>query len=409
MNLEPEDPRLTAHALGELEADELAAVESAIAADPLLQAEIDGIREIQTFLTSGLSTPDEHLLPAQRERILRVARGRSGPSGVRSIASMRDALHPWLIPAAAAAVLAVTTFILLWMPGETKPIKTVGNPTVEPTTPPEISPPPTLIEPIIPDRSLISQTDPLTLGLPVLAEKSGLEILSKSILTDGRLPPEDAVKLGEILNNFQFRLSGMASISRSAAKKWHPDNRGDTGVSNHVATLSSELISCPWQPSARLLLISLRANPLTDSEVKITYHANPETVQSHRLLGFKAADGTAAGDLPSRLPAGSVVNLAMEIEPSKPGTDLGSLEWSTDGEDAPPISLVLNPDAEPSDDARFAALVCTWSEWLAGDQAGIIDADIVAALAREIASSTLPPDRTEFLNLIERSIHLENE
>jgi hypothetical protein len=35
----------------------------------------------------------------------------------------------------------------------------------------------------------------------------------------------------------------------------------------------------------------------------------------------------------------------------------------------------------------------------------VIDAEIVAALAREIASTTLAADRADFLTLIDRSLH----
>ena len=56
------------------------------------------------------------------------------------------------------------------------------------------------------------------------------------------------------------------------------------------------------------------------------------------------------------------------------------------------------------EDARFAALVCSYAQWLAGDQPGFIDAELVAALARETASATLPEDRAKFLMLVDRSL-----
>jgi hypothetical protein len=65
-----------------------------------------------------------------------------------------------------------------------------------------------------------------------------------------------------------------------------------------------------------------------------------------------------------------------------------------------------NDEAEPSNDARFAVLACTYAQWLAGEQVGFIDADIVAALAREVASGKLEADRVEFLSIIDKSLHL---
>ena len=101
-----------------------------------------------------------------------------------------------------------------------------------------------------------------------------------------------------------------------------------------------------------------------------------------------------------------MVNLAIEIEASVSGGALGSLEWSADGTNAPPIPLNLNKVTEPSDDARFGALACTFAQWLSGDQQGLIDSEVVAALAREIASSELSADRADFLVLIDQSLHL---
>ena len=62
-------------------------------------------------------------------------------------------------------------------------------------------------------------------------------------------------------------------------------------------------------------------------------------------------------------------------------------------------------DSEPSDDARFAALVCTFSQWLSNRPAGEIDSGLLAALARETVSDTLPADRADFLNLIDQALH----
>ena len=425
MKLHPEDPRLTAYVLGELGPEEAAAVERAAAADPALQAEIRETQAIQQLLAGRLALPAEKLLPRQRENIRRAARDADRAAKVVPFASLRDALQPWLIPAAAAAVLALATFILIRMPADKPnpeaksppapgpaPTAVAGLPAPAPAgsttraaAPPLVIPAPEPDLPALVRRGSVAAADFPTLDLPVHPGKSNLELISKSIRNDGQLPPRDAVRLEGILNGFSYRLNGVAAIARSAANGWHPDNRG-SGMSSHLATLSTEMIACPWKPSATLLLISLRGNVQNDCEVKIAFHANPENVFRYRLLGFAPAEGKTAARFPTKLAANSTATLAIEIEPSNPASNLGSLEWSTDDKTAPPISLIHRSDAEPSDDARFAALVCTYGQWLAGEQAGIIDADIVAALAREIAAATLPADRADFLNLIDKSLHL---
>lgn len=401
MKLKPEDPRLTAYILGELGSEDAAAFETAVAADPALQAEIHEMRAIQQSLASGLARPQEKLLPAQRAAILQAARA----GKISSFSSFKS----WLIPASAAAVLTLTTVILLRKPGADSGKIVERSPApAQPTPPPAEPPVPPVPEPLptpsIPHKALAAAEFP-KLDLPVITAKTNLETVSHSIRIDEKLPPPASVRLEEILNNFPLRLNGVTAISRNSANTWHPDTRNGGG-SVHVATLSTELIACPWKPSATLLLISLKGNARTDSDVRISFHADPTTVLRYRLLGFTPADEPTGGALPAKLAANATSTLAIEIEPSNNGSALGSIEWTTDDQPAPAIALVREADAEPSDDARFAALICTFSQWLAGDLAGIIDADIVSALARELASANLPADRADFLSLIDKSLHL---
>ncbi|MES2475292.1 MAG: hypothetical protein V4640_05900 [Verrucomicrobiota bacterium] len=403
MTPDSDDSRLTAHLLGELEAGESGAIESTLAADPGLRHEASEIRSVCDLLKTDLAPGAETLLPAQRENIRRAINQRATPSSLATF-------QRWFIPAAAAAVLAIGTFTFIHMSGKVKPEVVVARP-VESSTANEVAKTatPAVAIPPRPDiRSApLSPTDSPSLALPVIAARGNLEAISNSITTAGAMPSAESVRLEEILNNFPLRLAGTAAIARGEANAWHPDNR-QAGMTRHVATLGTELIACPWKPSAKLLIISLRANARTDSSVKLTYHPNPATVLRYRLLGFQPAAGASAtAAWPERLPAGSFVNLAVEIEPATAASaDLGSLEWSADGASAPAVSLVHRKDAEPSDDARFAALVCLWAQWLVGTKSGLIDAEMVAALAREISSATLAPERMDFLVLINSSLQL---
>jgi hypothetical protein len=402
MKLHPEDPRITAYVLGELAPEEVAAVERAAAEDPAIQEKIREAGEIQLFLKERLTTPTGQLHPRQRENIRRSASQSGGEKKRISFTS----IQAWLIPAAAAAVLAFATFILTRMPAD-KPAQVAGEEltTTTPAEPPapKVAPPPVL--PAMAARVSIPADDAPTLELPILPGKPKLAALTRPILDEGHLPLHEAVRLDEMLNSFPLRLAGTTAIARGGNAPWHPDNR-DSGISAHVATLSTEMIACPWKPSATLLLVSVRANGQKDCDIKIAFTKNPENVFRYRLLGFPSKNGTPAGHPPTKLPAGSYSTLAIEIEPSKPGGDFGSLQWSADDKPAPAISLQYKPDAEPSDDARFAALVCTYGQWLAGEQSGLIDKEILAALSRETASATLPPDRADFLKIIDKSLEL---
>lgn len=423
MKLHPEDPRLTAYVLGELGPEDTSAVEKAVAEDPALQAEVSELRTIHGTLASRLVLAPEQLLPSQRDHIRRTARETARAGGGFSFSNLREKLQPLLIPTAAATVLMGATLIMVRMP---QPVEKPVAATPKPAEPPKPSnhpapgpadPAARQAAPATPDSA--SELPPLvrrgsvkaaefpTLDLPVQAGKSSLEWVSKAVLENRQLPRHDAVRPEEMLNSFQFRFNGTTAIARARdLAEWQPDQK-EGGVSAPVATLSTEMIACPWKPSSTLLLISLRGNPEKSSEVRISYQSNPGNVFRYRLIGFAPVVGKKeAPHLPATLAADSTTVLAIEIEPSKPGGELGSLVWSADGKPAPAITLQHKGDTEPSNDARFAALVCTFAQWLGGEQAGAIDADIVSGLAREIASSDLPAERSAFLNLIDRSLNL---
>src|SRR3954471_24450408 len=55
MRLSPDDPRLTAYALGELDGDERAAVEAALRHDPSARAAVEGIRATAAQIESALA------------------------------------------------------------------------------------------------------------------------------------------------------------------------------------------------------------------------------------------------------------------------------------------------------------------------------------------------------------------
>lgn len=408
MHLHPEDPRLTAYVLDELEPEEAAAVEHAVATDPALRAEVQKIRQSRDFITENLTTSAEKLLPTQRETILQTASGQK----ILPIPSLSERLQAWIIPTAAAAVLAVATIILFLTPGAQEPTVAQAEltPSVEIPTPPELANPtrPAAASPSFSHRGTVSAKECPTLELPLHASPPSLPALSKSIRIDRTRPPRESIHLEEILNSFTYRLSGTTAIARGAASPWHPDVR-ENGPTAPLATLSTEMIACPWKPSSTLLFISLRngtqASP--SGALKVTYQANPENVFRYHLLGFTtAADPQPAGKSAPPLAASSVVTLAIEIEPSKPGTDLGSLVWSVGGSAAPEIHLLHRTDAAPSDDARLAALICTYAQWLSREQPGMIDADLVSAFTREITSPSLSPERADFLRLIEQSLDL---
>ena len=400
MKLSPDNPLLTAYILGELEAKDAVEIERAILNDPELLLEIQSVQEFRKNLENHLTLAPETLLPEQQQKILDLAWEGDQSTSTRWLSSVSEILKTWFIPASAAAILTLTTVILIRIPSEQNPIA-ANTPSLDAT---EITSP-TAIEPIPPKfdaRTSGNTADYPILNLPVQIAKSSFELISKSIRDEKKLPPREAVRLEEILNHFPLRLNGISAIARSGNNSWHPDQR-DSGMSTYVATLTTEMLPCPWKPSATLLLISLRGNLQSDCEVKLAFHANAENVSRYKLLGFSTNNRKLEEKIADQLLAKSSTTFALEIESLKRDADFGSLEWTTNDRAAPSIRLIQKSATEPSDDARFAALICTYSQWLTGEQAGVIDPPMVSALAREIMSANLPKDRSDFLQLIQQS------
>jgi hypothetical protein len=425
MKLHPEDPRLTASLLGELSGDEAKEVEQAIADDPALQDAVRELRDVCEMLKRELEPTAGTLAPEQRGKVLSIARSRDSLNKPKS----GRTTIPWMIPLAAAAAVTVGFFLFQSSKNKSPAAGTVKNPTPEAADkelpervrlrpmpgPADASAgklaantPPAGTHPTLPPlrtRGYVAAAEFPTLDLPVQSGKSSLEWIRQAILTRHERPSHEEVRVEEILNSFNLRPAGVTVVSRLPSTGWHPDDRS-AGQTTHAATIASESLACPWKPSATLVIISIRGNSNTDCNIKAVFRANSANVSRYRLLGFSKAEGAPSEPMPTLLPAKGANTVAIEIEPTGTATDLGRIEWSVNDHPAAPVSLVRQAAAEPSNDARFAALICTYAQWLADDPKGLVDVEVLAGLARECASDTQSGDRVELLHLIDQSLGL---
>lgn len=455
MNLTPDDPRLTAYLLGELSGEERKQVEHAVASDPALRMTLAELEQIQKRLVNALSPTPDRLLPRQREAVLNAARHADAlalqPSRAVPLPVRKAGTTPWkaLFGAAAAAAAVIGVYVallpekpqgamqhphpeparpnsdllplevaLLPAPGPTHPTtglqdtaRAVGGAQdlnrcfelrqqalrnegdlflrkVAESLAQSPVPQPSNLPTLVP-RSCVNPADQPTMRLPVHAGRSSLGWVVDSIRNRHQLPSPQTVRIEEMLHAFDLRPTGITAVS--------------SGVS-----LAVEPLVCPWKPSAVLALVALRCGTETPRQVLASYQAHPGQVSRYRLLGFSALEGIESQDkdLPTRMPGRSGVCLAIEIEPTSTDGALGEVSWSVDGTSAPSVSISRPGDTEPTDDARFAALVCTFGQWLAKDPNTHIDAEIVAALNRENTSDHLPADRSDFIHLVSEAIHL---
>jgi hypothetical protein len=370
-----EDPRLTAYALGELPIEEAAEVERAIAADPALRETFAETEQIRQDLVEALGGEKERLQPRQRDAIRRAAREASRQGKIENLSSHRTARRTWLAPLAAAAVIIGGVFLLTLFP---KPDGGGGTKPVTANTDPVEGGGIKHGDVVRPDRSDI-------LHLPLKAAGKSLAQITDAIRGERRLPTKDEVRIPEILNAFPLKANGSVAL-------WDG------------CKLGVEILPSPWKPSGSLVIVEIQSAKDGPRELSVEYRAEQGAVIAHRLIGYQTGEATGKTDRVSKLAANSGMLLVIEVESRD--LRLGSLHWKVGGKEAPSIPLVRDPEREPSDDARFAALVSAFGLWLRGEGGGMIDDSLVLGLAREVAAGSLVADRYDFLNLIDEATKL---
>lgn len=375
MKLHQEDPRLTAYALGELTIEEAAAVERALAADPALREAFSETEEIRQGLVEAFGGEKERLQPRQRDAIRRAAREATRQGKIENLSSHRMARRIWMAPLAAAAVIIGGVFLLTLFPkpnggGGTKPV-TANRDSVEGGG----------IEQgdvVRPDRSDI-------LHLPLKAAGKSLAQITDAIRGERRLPTKNEVRIPEILNAFPLKADGSVAL-------WDG------------CKLGAEILPSPWKPSGSLVIVEIQGAKDGSRDLSVEYRAEEGAVIAHRLIGYQTGDSVGKTGPVPKMEANSVMLLVIEVESRD--LRLGSLHWKIGGKEAPSIPLVRDPEREPSDDARFAALVSAFGLWLRGEGGGMIDDTLMLGLAREVAAGSLVADRYDFLNLIDEAVKL---
>jgi len=373
MKLHQEDPRLTAYILGELSPEEALAVEHAVAGEPALQLVLAEAEKAQTQLCELLGGATDGLLPRQRDNIRRAAKEAARKGKIEHLRSHRQARKIWLVPLAAAAVIAAGIFILTKIPATNSGGgKGVSGNNV-PVAPPAAAP---------------GGGNQDGTQLPLRAGKESMAKVSNAVRVAGRKPLPNEVSVPELLNAFPLKANGSVAL-KSGCK------------------LGAEIIPCPWKPSGSLILVEVQGARDGARDLAVSYRADGDSVIAHRLIGYPPVSGKTVSPDFSRMNPNATMLLMIDVDAKSP--KLGELVWSVDGEAAPAIPLVRDPEKEPSDDVRFAALVCGFGLWLRGEDTASIDESMILGLAREVAADGLVADRYDFLNLVDQAMKLEAE
>jgi hypothetical protein len=396
MKLTPEDPRLSAWLLGELPAAEAAAVERAVAADPALRLSVEELRRVVRRLEGALATPATGLRPSQREAVLKASRHADAAGKLVEFESAKRGLRPWLATAGAAAAVVLALGVASKVGAPRKPLAGSAGETSEiallPLPGPQASggsataaagatdtaeaaragelekAPARFLENVarelgknpLPDPSRLPAVKPLPplqsasgdIALPVLVGRASFGWTRGWIRERAALPPAEAVRLEELVNEFPL------PVTESADR-----------VAHEIMTAP-----CAWNSRAVLVAATLRAPAGREAEVVWSFEPAPGT--RSRVI---ASPGSGTARLPDRLPAGHSATVLLEIEPVDGSERLGVLKIDADGQFSGHI--LSRPDGAAAAPVRRLELVAAFGLWLR--QEGVDRAVLERLLARE--------------------------
>jgi Ca-activated chloride channel family protein len=239
----PDDPRLTAYALGELDPADRTAIEAALQRDPALRRAVEEIRTAAVRLEAALAaeTAREPLAPAMAPRATVEREYRHRRSWTRTLVGFPQFYY--VVGGLAAAVFAVIVALREERPKTTLLAIDLTAPASEtPTTgrgvraaPPAAGPENAFVATTVQPRSALS-LDAAASSFSMVRER----------LQRGTLPSRDAVQIEELLNAFPYRYVPPADSAPFAA--------------------SLEVAEAPWAPEHRLVRIGVKARELASAE-----------------------------------------------------------------------------------------------------------------------------------------------
>lgn len=367
MDKQFDDPKLTAHVLGELPEDESAAIGAAAEIDPGLRNELKEISAQYTELIAIFGDEDEALSPKHHNAISRAVKEATRKGSIVRLSSHRKSARKWAVPLAAAAVIAFGIFVLTLIPAAKT--RTGGGQVAN-------------------GNGTVEQPGEENTEAVLEVREGSFAVVVRSIRLDERLPEKSQVDLGELVAEFPLKAKDKVALWKGS-------------------TVGAEIIPCPWKPSGSLVFLEIKRGKEDAGVLNVRYLPEDDSVYEMRIIGSQYTEGSGLMTESENLEPGSSIFLVIEVDSNSP--DLGEVQIQVAGKDGPVIELVRDPSKEASDDAAFASLICAFGHWLAGEQTAYIDESLVLGLAREVASGTLVADRFDFLDLIDHAMKLVEE
>jgi len=285
--MNPDDPKLTAYALDELDELERQAIARTVTASPEAQREIQETQTMARLLRAGFAADLENPADATTKPLS------------ANLSDIRD--DPWFWtrarPLAIAAVLAVFAVIGLALFSSYQlrqhQIAPAGRRVAD----------------------LPSKSSTIDAEFEAAAATPSYTMVRRFI-NDGVLPPKDSVRIEEMINYFTYT---------------YPEPTRE-----QLLSLDIEVASCPWADSHRLVRIGWkgreRANSEADTgeaptlpvkiakEAKIQVEFNPAKVASYHLIGYEqqmpGKEGSHRDEIDmGEIDAGQTVTAFFEVVP----------------------------------------------------------------------------------------------
>ncbi len=366
----PDDPRLTAYALGEMDPAERAEFETRLkqdAAGRALVAEINraahrigvALASEEVAVASAGSLDQAAIIPGRDRGVYDGGPLRAGdvPNVRRGLATMlRFPQLYFTISGLAAACFAIG--FIIWQAGYRPPQETQYMVVDLTKLPPASTAKSTKIagneaEPAGSFQTIANESaDGVTsfdeggkdnafvavVGAPVstFPIKVGTAAYShvRDLIESGRRPAREAVRIEEMVNYFPYHYAASAGLADGTRK-----NEGGT----HPFAAYLEVASAPWAPEHRLVRIGLKGREMRNvatasteggphaiaKNVTILVEFNPAQVQSYRLIGYENRRLHAEENSPEKIDAGEIlaghaVTALYEILPVR-GAGLGGM------------------------------------------------------------------------------------
>lgn len=371
MKIAPDDPVLTAYALGELEESKASEVAAALAADDGLACEYASITSLAGLLTDTLRGGDLSLGEERRAEILKS--GQRPDADVLVLEHRKRSRRQSMMVVAGVAAVVVAGFVGLSKLGTSHSVAPGGGG--------EAANSGGSGGVAVPEKAGggensvgVNPAIGSVNSIPIHIKSVDPTFVEKSLNKNGTLPGADRFKVQSWVNACQVSSAPKVTV-------------GGVGV-------YSELGPCPWDPEASLLLINLRPPEGRKVSLEATLNFNPARVVSASLLGAKEGEQTGISQA-GVLEAAKTFLYQVELKSGDGQVGSIDLKGADDSEGYLPIGSEPKEAGFVSTDFTVARTLAEFAMWGASAGRDPDKLESLASVARGLLS-TVTDEQTRY-------------